>query len=127
MEGSTGVAASGAVIFEVGGLWEQLARLRDGRRLRGKRYPLPLVLWGSRMACIIAATSSSRRAPPAFPAATPATPISLPPAVATMPICSPRSSCLPHPHHFEKALRSRGLRRCGGGPWYAPVNDCTLD
>jgi predicted transposase YbfD/YdcC len=44
MEGSTGAALPGAVVFEMGGLWERLARLRDGRRPRGKRYPLPLVL-----------------------------------------------------------------------------------
>ena len=42
MEGST--EGAGACVFEVSGLWERLARLTDGRRPRGKRYPLPLVL-----------------------------------------------------------------------------------
>ncbi len=41
MERST---AAAAVVFEVGGLWERLGRLRDSRRPRGKRYPLVLVL-----------------------------------------------------------------------------------
>ena len=41
MEGST---AGGAVVFEVGGLWRRLAALPDGRRARGRRYPLPWVL-----------------------------------------------------------------------------------
>jgi predicted transposase YbfD/YdcC len=44
MEGSTGDGAAGAVVFEVSALWQRLATLRDGRRPRGKRYPLPLVL-----------------------------------------------------------------------------------
>lgn len=44
MEGTTEAATAGAVVFEVGALWQQLATLRDARRARGKRYPLPLVL-----------------------------------------------------------------------------------
>ncbi len=44
MEGSTGAAPAGAMLFEVGGLWQRLAGLADGRRARGKRYPLPLLL-----------------------------------------------------------------------------------
>lgn len=44
MEGSTREAPAGAVIFEVGGLWQRLAGLADARRARGKRYPLPLLL-----------------------------------------------------------------------------------
>ena len=42
MKGSTEGAS--ACVFEVSGLWERLARLTDGRRPRGKRYPLALVL-----------------------------------------------------------------------------------
>jgi predicted transposase YbfD/YdcC len=41
MEGTT---AAGAVVFEVGDLWERLTRLKDARRARGKRYPLAAVL-----------------------------------------------------------------------------------
>ncbi|MHB8575334.1 MAG: ISAs1 family transposase [Dehalococcoidia bacterium] len=41
MEGTT---PGTAVVFELGGLWERLARLSDARRARGKRYPLALVL-----------------------------------------------------------------------------------
>lgn len=37
-------AAVGAVLFEVSALWQRLAALRDARRPRGKRYPLPWVL-----------------------------------------------------------------------------------
>ena len=44
MEGSTGGAAAGAVVFEVSALWQRLATLSDARRPRGKRYPLPVVL-----------------------------------------------------------------------------------
>lgn len=44
MKGSTGEAATGAIVFEVGGLWQRLAGLSDARRPRGKRYPLALVL-----------------------------------------------------------------------------------
>jgi len=44
MERSMGDAAAGAVLFEVGALWRRLAALRDARRPRGKRYPLPWVL-----------------------------------------------------------------------------------
>lgn len=44
MEGNTAAAPAGAVMFEVSGLWERLARLTDARRARGKRYALPLVL-----------------------------------------------------------------------------------
>lgn len=44
MEGSIGEAVTGAVVFEVDGLWQRLAALSDARRPRGKRYPLPLVL-----------------------------------------------------------------------------------
>lgn len=43
MEGSTG-AMAGAVVSEVGGLWERLAGLTDARSRRGTRYPLPLVV-----------------------------------------------------------------------------------
>jgi DDE_Tnp_1-associated len=32
------------VVFEVSALWQRLAALRDARRSRGKRYPLPLLL-----------------------------------------------------------------------------------
>src|SRR5215211_5366269 len=44
METITRPAAGGAVVFEVDGLWQRLAALRDARRARGTRYPLPLVL-----------------------------------------------------------------------------------
>lgn len=44
MEGTTAAARPEAVVFEVGALWQRLASLRDGRRRRGKRYPLPLLL-----------------------------------------------------------------------------------
>ncbi len=44
MERSTGWAGGGPVAFDLGGLWRRLAALTDGRRARGKRYALPLLL-----------------------------------------------------------------------------------
>lgn len=44
MERSTGWTDGGPVAFDLGGLWRRLAELTDGRRARGKRYTLPLLL-----------------------------------------------------------------------------------
>jgi predicted transposase YbfD/YdcC len=44
MESSTAGAAAGAVVFELSALATRLATLRDARRARGKRYPLPVLL-----------------------------------------------------------------------------------
>lgn len=44
MEHTRGDTAPAAVVFEVTALWQRLATLRDARRPKGKRYPLPLVL-----------------------------------------------------------------------------------
>lgn len=44
MEASTAAAVREGIVFDVGGLWQQLARVADRRRPRGKRYALPLLL-----------------------------------------------------------------------------------
>jgi len=44
VERTTGWAGGGPVAFDLGGLWRRLAALTDGRRARGKRYALPLLL-----------------------------------------------------------------------------------
>ena len=45
MSGATEAAAqTGALVFELGGLWQRLSVLVDGRGRRGKRYPLAVVL-----------------------------------------------------------------------------------
>jgi hypothetical protein len=44
VERSTATAESAGVVVSVRGLLDWLAALPDGRRARGKRYPLPLLL-----------------------------------------------------------------------------------
>jgi predicted transposase YbfD/YdcC len=44
VERTTAWAGGEPVAFDLGGLWRRLAALTDGRRARGKRYVLPLVL-----------------------------------------------------------------------------------
>ena len=45
MSGATEAAAqTGALVFELGGLWQRLSTLVDRRGRRGKRYPLAVVL-----------------------------------------------------------------------------------
>jgi hypothetical protein len=44
MEASTGTVVEAGTVFEVTGLWQQLAQGADRRRPRGKRYALPLLL-----------------------------------------------------------------------------------
>ena len=44
METTTGDVAGDGIVFDVAGLWQQLARITDRRRARGKRYALPLLM-----------------------------------------------------------------------------------
>jgi predicted transposase YbfD/YdcC len=44
MEATTAAAVREGIVFDVGGLWQQLTHIADRRQPRGKRYALPLLL-----------------------------------------------------------------------------------